>query len=66
MGEGDEQVEKANPNSIGHDIRTNPHICLVDISRFCYHDRLSIAVEVEKSPKPVASCVITALPVGYR
>ena len=33
------------------------------VPRFCYHDRLSIAgncrmclVEVEKSPKPVASC----------
>ncbi|VDM72058.1 unnamed protein product, partial [Strongylus vulgaris] len=39
----------------------------VDIPRFCYHDRLSIAgncrmclVEVEKSMKPVASC---AMPV---
>lgn len=39
-----------------------------EIPRFCYHDRLSIAgncrmclVEVEKSPKPVASC---AMPVG--
>ncbi|KIH64206.1 NADH dehydrogenase, G subunit [Ancylostoma duodenale] len=39
----------------------------VDIPRFCYHDRLSIAgncrmclVEVEKSIKPVASC---AMPV---
>ena len=40
----------------------------VEIPRFCYHDRLSIAgncrmclVEVEKSPKPVASC---AMPAG--
>lgn len=39
----------------------------VDIPRFCYHDRLSIAgncrmclVEVERSIKPVASC---AMPV---
>lgn len=39
----------------------------IDIPRFCYHERLSIAgncrmclVEVEKSPKPVASC---AMPV---
>ncbi|MFL2770346.1 MAG: NADH-quinone oxidoreductase subunit NuoG [Rhodospirillaceae bacterium] len=39
-----------------------------EIPRFCYHDRLSIAgncrmclVEVEKSPKPVASC---AMPAG--
>jgi NADH-quinone oxidoreductase subunit G len=39
-----------------------------EIPRFCYHERLSIAgncrmclVEVEKSPKPVASC---AFPVG--
>lgn len=41
----------------------------VDVPRFCYHDRLSIAgncrmclVEVEKSPKPVASCAMPALP----
>ena len=40
----------------------------VEIPRFCYHDRLSVAgncrmclVDVEKSPKPVASC---AMPVG--
>ena len=38
-----------------------------EVPRFCYHDRLSIAgncrmclVEVEKSPKPVASCAICA------
>ena len=38
-----------------------------EIPRFCYHERLSIAgncrmclVEMEKSPKPVASC---AMPV---
>lgn len=41
----------------------------VDIPRFCYHPRLSIAgncrmclVEVEKTPKPVASCAMPALP----
>ncbi len=40
----------------------------IEIPRFCYHERLSIAgncrmclVEMEKSPKPVASC---AMPVG--
>ena len=34
-----------------------------EVPRFCYHERLSVAgncrmclVEVEKSPKPVASC----------
>jgi NADH dehydrogenase (ubiquinone) Fe-S protein 1 len=39
----------------------------IDIPRFCFHERLLIAgncrmclVEIEKSPKPVASC---ALPV---
>jgi len=39
-----------------------------EIPRFCYHERLSIAgncrmclVEMEKSPKPVASC---AMPVA--
>jgi len=38
-----------------------------EIPRFCYHEKLSIAgncrmclVEIEKSPKPVASC---AMPV---
>lgn len=41
----------------------------VDVPRFCYHQRLSIAgncrmclVEVEKSPKPVASCAMPAAP----
>ncbi|KAF5841979.1 NADH:ubiquinone oxidoreductase 76 kDa subunit [Dunaliella salina] len=41
----------------------------VDIPRFCYHQRLSIAgncrmclVEVEKSPKPVASCAMPVMP----
>ena len=40
----------------------------VQIPRFCYHEKLSIAgncrmclVEIEKSPKPVASC---AMPVA--
>ena len=40
----------------------------VEIPRFCYHERLSIAgncrmclVELEKSPKPIASC---AMPAG--
>ncbi|KIJ96589.1 hypothetical protein K443DRAFT_682211 [Laccaria amethystina LaAM-08-1] len=39
------------------------------IPRFCYHDRLAIAgncrmclVEVERSPKPVASCAMPAMP----
>lgn len=41
----------------------------IDIPRFCYHERLSIAgncrmclVEVEKSPKPQASCAMPAMP----
>jgi NADH-quinone oxidoreductase chain G len=41
----------------------------VDIPRFCYHERLSVAgncrmclVEIEKMPKPVASC---AMPVVF-
>ena len=40
----------------------------IEIPRFCYHDRLEIAgncrmclVEMEKSPKPIASC---AMPAG--
>ena len=40
----------------------------VDVPRFCYHDRLAIAgncrmclVEMERSPKPIASC---AMPAG--
>ncbi len=39
----------------------------VEIPRFCYHERLSIAgncrmclVELEKSPKPIASCAMPA------
>ncbi|PLW06115.1 hypothetical protein PCANC_05455 [Puccinia coronata f. sp. avenae] len=39
------------------------------IPRFCYHDRLAIAgncrmclVEIEKAPKPVASCAMPAMP----
>jgi len=41
----------------------------LEIPRFCYHDRLSIAgncrmclVEVEKTPKPVASCAMPVMP----
>lgn len=41
----------------------------IDIPRFCYHERLAIAgncrmclVEVEKSPKPVASCAMPVAP----
>jgi len=41
----------------------------VHIPRFCYHERLSVAgncrmclVEVEKSPKPVASCAFPVMP----
>ncbi len=40
----------------------------IEIPRFCYHERLTIAgncrmclVEMERAPKPVASC---AMPVG--
>ncbi len=40
----------------------------VEIPRFCYHEKLSIAgncrmclVEIEKSPKPVASCAMPIL-----
>ena len=39
----------------------------VEIPRFCYHEKLSIAgncrmclVELEKSPKPIASCAMPA------
>eukprot|EP00126_Sphaerothecum_destruens_P013036 Sdes_comp22311_c0_seq1m20788 len=41
----------------------------VEIPRFCYHDRLSIAgncrmclVEIEKAPKPIASCAWPVMP----
>lgn len=41
----------------------------VEIPRFCYHERLSVAgncrmclVEVEGSPKPVASCANNVRP----
>ena len=37
----------------------------IEVPRFCYHERLSIAgncrmclVEIEKTPKPVASCAM--------
>ena len=40
----------------------------IEIPRFCYHDKLSIAgncrmclVEMEKSPKPIASCAMPAV-----
>ena len=40
----------------------------VEIPRFCYHEKLSIAgncrmclVEIEKSPKPIASCAMPAV-----
>ena len=40
-----------------------------EIPRFCYHDRLSVAgncrmclVEMERSPKPIASCAMPAAP----
>ncbi len=41
----------------------------IEIPRFCYHERLKVAgncrmclVEVEKSPKPVASCCSQVAP----
>ena len=44
----------------------------VEIPRFCYHERLSIAgncrmclVEVEKSAKPVASCAMPVMNGKY-
>ncbi|NWV83347.1 NDUS1 oxidoreductase, partial [Dasyornis broadbenti] len=59
----------------GHPVMVNPGTTVlqacekagVQIPRFCYHDRLSVAgncrmclVEIEKAPKPVAAC---AMPV---
>lgn len=45
------------------------HEAGVTIPRFCYHERLAVAgncrmclVEVEKSPKPVASCAMNVMP----
>ena len=41
----------------------------VEIPRFCYHERLAVAgncrmclVEIERAPKPVASCAMPAMP----
>lgn len=41
----------------------------INIPRFCFHERLSVAgncrmclVEIEKSPKPVASCAMPTMP----
>ncbi len=51
----------------GMNILQTCEIAGIEIPRFCYHDRLSIAgncrmclVEMEKSPKPVASCAMPA------
>jgi len=59
----------------GHQVEVPPgstvmHACEqagAEIPRFCYHERLSIAgncrmclVEMEKSPKPIASCAMPA------
>ncbi len=40
----------------------------IEIPRFCYHDRLAIAgncrmclVELDRSPKPIASCAMPAV-----
>lgn len=41
----------------------------INVPRFCFHERLSVAgncrmclVEIEKSPKPVASCAYPTMP----
>ena len=41
----------------------------VEIPRFCYHEKLSVAgncrmclVEIEKSPKPVVACAMPIMP----
>ena len=59
----------------GEEIGVNPAMTILqaceyidkEIPRFCYHERLSIAgncrmclVEMEKSPKPIASCAMPA------
>jgi len=74
------QSDSTNPNLVEVFIDDNPvyvepgttvlqaaAVAGIDIPRFCYHDRLSIAgncrmclVEIERSPKPQASC---AMPV---
>ena len=45
------------------------HEAGVEIPRFCYHERLAVAgncrmclVEIEKAPKPVASCAMNVMP----
>ncbi|CAA6664282.1 unnamed protein product [Spirodela intermedia] len=76
---GGARVEISNPEDVievfvdGHAVKIPKGMTVlqacevagVDIPRFCYHSRLSIAgncrmclVEVEKSPKPVASCAM--------
>ena len=51
----------------GYTVLQASEVAGVEIPRFCYHDRLSIAgncrmclVEMEKSPKPIASCAMPA------
>ena len=51
----------------GHTVLQACEAAGVEIPRFCYHERLSIAgncrmclVHMEKSPKPIASCAMPA------
>ena len=59
----------------GHEVEVPPGTTIfqacehagIEVPRFCYHERLAIAgncrmclVEVEKSPKPIASCAMPA------
>ena len=56
---------------INYDIVKAAAMVGVEIPRFCYHDRLSIAgncrmclVEVEKAAKPVAACAMPVMNVS--
>lgn len=71
---GEEKIEvtvNGQPISIprGYTVLQACDLAGIDIPRFCYHQKLSIAgncrmclVEVEKVPKPVASCAMPANP----
>ena len=56
---------------VNYDIVQAAAMVGVEIPRFCYHDRLSIAgncrmclVEVEKAAKPVAACAMPVMNVS--
>lgn len=60
------------PHATPPPLVSSPQACEsvgINVPRFCFHERLSVAgncrmclVEIEKSPKPVASCAYPTMP----